>query len=79
MQRAEFLSLAAKALATLTLCTALLPHAQAADRVRVGVFPSSAALPFSICQSINARKADSSNAPSRKGVARAGIEPENIG
>ncbi|MGV3727102.1 ABC transporter substrate-binding protein [Hydrogenophaga sp.] len=50
MQRAEFLSLAAKALATLTLCTALLPHAQAADRVRVGVFPSSAALPFYIAQ-----------------------------
>ncbi|MBW0172063.1 MAG: ABC transporter substrate-binding protein [Hydrogenophaga sp.] len=50
MQRADFLSLAAKALATLTLCTALLPHAQAADRVRVGVFPSSAALPFYIAQ-----------------------------
>jgi NitT/TauT family transport system substrate-binding protein len=50
MQRAEFLSLAAKALATLTLCTALLPHAQAADHVRVGVFPSSAALPFYIAQ-----------------------------
>ncbi len=50
MQRAEFLALAAKALATLTLCTALLPHAQAADRVRVGVFPSSAALPFYIAQ-----------------------------
>lgn len=50
MQRADFLSLAAKALATLTLCTALLPQAQAADRVRVGVFPSSAALPFYIAQ-----------------------------
>ncbi|MDR7095614.1 ABC transporter substrate-binding protein [Hydrogenophaga laconesensis] len=50
MQRADFLSLAAKALATLTLCAALLPHAQAADRVRVGVFPSSAALPFYIAQ-----------------------------
>ena len=39
---------------------------------------TSALLPFSICQSTRRRKAGSSNDPSRKGVTRAGIEPENI-
>ena len=34
--------------------------------------------PFSICQSTSLRKAFSSNAPSRNGVTRAGIEPANM-
>ena len=50
MQRADFLSLATKGLAALALSTALLPLAHAADKVRLGVFPSSAALPFYIAQ-----------------------------
>ena len=50
MQRADFLTLTAKCLAALALSTALLPLAHAADKVRVGVFPSSAALPFYIAQ-----------------------------
>lgn len=50
MQRADFLSLATKGLAALALTTALLPLAHAADKVRLGVFPSSAALPFYIAQ-----------------------------
>lgn len=50
MQRADFLFLAAKGLAALALSTALLPLAHAADKVRLGVFPSSAALPFYIAQ-----------------------------
>ena len=50
MQRADFLSLMAKSLAALALSTALLPLAHAADKVRLGVFPSSAALPFYIAQ-----------------------------
>ena len=53
MPRAEFLSLAAKGLAALALSAALLPLAplaHAADKVRLGVFPSSAALPFYIAQ-----------------------------
>ena len=42
-------------------------------------FPFTSALdPFSICQSTSRRNATSSNTPSRKGVTRAGIEPENI-
>ena len=50
MQRADFLALAAKGLAALALSSALLPAAHAADKVRIGVFPSSAALPFYIAQ-----------------------------
>lgn len=50
MQRADFLALATKGLAALALSTALLPAAHAADKVRIGVFPSSAALPFYIAQ-----------------------------
>jgi len=50
MQRADFLSLATKGLAALALSTALLPLAHAAEKVRLGVFPSSAALPFYIAQ-----------------------------
>ena len=50
MRRSEFLSLTAKSLAALTLSTALLPQAHAADKLRLGVFPSSAALPFYIAQ-----------------------------
>lgn len=50
MQRAEFLSLAAKGLAALALYGSLLPRAHAAEKVRIGVFPSSAALPFYIAQ-----------------------------
>ena len=50
MQRADFLTLTAKSLAALALSTALLPLAHAADKVRLGVFPSSAALPFYIAQ-----------------------------
>jgi NitT/TauT family transport system substrate-binding protein len=46
MQRAHFLTLIAKSAAALTLSAGLLPTAQAADRIKVGVFPSSAALPF---------------------------------
>ena len=34
--------------------------------------------PLSICQSMRRRNAFSSNAPSRKGVTRAGMEPENM-
>ena len=34
--------------------------------------------PFSICQSTSLRNAGSSNAPSRNGVTRAGMEPENM-
>jgi hypothetical protein len=48
-----------------------------------GIFPvvpqgTNALEPFSICQSTKRRKVGSSNAPSRKGVTRAGMEPENI-
>jgi len=50
MQRADFLSLTAKGLAAVALSAALLPLAHAADKVRFGVFPSSAALPFYIAQ-----------------------------
>lgn len=50
MQRADLLSLAVRGLAALTLSTALLPLAHAADKVRMGVFPSSAALPYYIAQ-----------------------------
>ena len=50
MQRADLLSLAAKGLAALALASALAPLAHAADKVRFGVFPSSAALPFYIAQ-----------------------------
>ena len=50
MQRADFLSFAAKSLTALALSTTLLPLAHAADKVRLGVFPSSAALPFYIAQ-----------------------------
>lgn len=50
MQRAEFLSKTLKSLAALALAPSLLPLAHAADKVRFGVFPSSAALPFYIAQ-----------------------------
>lgn len=50
MQRAEFLSKTLKSLAALALASGLLPLAHAADKVRFGVFPSSAALPFYIAQ-----------------------------
>jgi NitT/TauT family transport system substrate-binding protein len=50
MQRSRFLSLARKSLLALGLAATLLPVAQAADKVKIGVFPSSAALPFYVAQ-----------------------------
>jgi len=49
MQRSHLLSLFGKALVSVAACAALLP-AMAADHVKFGVFPSSAALPFYIAQ-----------------------------
>lgn len=49
MQRNEFLRLARRA-AIAAAAAAVLPLAQAADVVKIGVFPSSAALPFYIAQ-----------------------------
>ena len=50
MQRSRFLSLTRKSLLALGLAATLLPVAQAADKVKIGVFPSSAALPFYVAQ-----------------------------
>ena len=50
MQRPEFLRRAARALVAAAAAAVLLPAAHAADRVKFGVFPSSAALPFYIAQ-----------------------------
>ncbi|MES2972613.1 MAG: ABC transporter substrate-binding protein [Pseudomonadota bacterium] len=49
MQRSQFLSLLAKGLVAAAAAATLVP-AMAADRVKFGVFPSSAALPFYIAQ-----------------------------
>lgn len=50
MQRSRFLSLARRSLVALGLAATLLSVAQAADKIKIGVFPSSAALPFYVAQ-----------------------------
>jgi NitT/TauT family transport system substrate-binding protein len=49
MQRTRFLRLFTQGLVALAAATTLLP-AMAVDRIKIGVFPSSAALPFYIAQ-----------------------------
>ena len=50
MRRSQFLSLLLQSAAALAVSAAVLPAAHAADRLKVGVFPSSAALPFYVAQ-----------------------------